>query len=95
MIKACNGKQFLCKYRMALIPSQGFQSAQYKNDKKALMPLPLRIWWLSERDNFSSENIVNEEIYTNTFIGKKGYRCCYKRENTYSKQFEYCYNTED
>jgi tryptophan 2,3-dioxygenase len=56
MVRGMNADQFL-RYRMALLPASGFQSAQYRMIEIYATPLELLVH-SSERDRFSSEDPI-------------------------------------
>ncbi|MFD2099951.1 tryptophan 2,3-dioxygenase family protein [Flagellimonas iocasae] len=58
MIKGMQREQFL-RYRMALLPASGFQSAQYRMIELYATPLE-NLVHLSERDDFSSNESIEE-----------------------------------
>ncbi len=88
MIKGMEREQFL-RYRMALLPSSGFQSAQYRMIEIYATPLENLVHH-SERDGFSSENAI-EELYEHIYW-KKGATDISTGEKTLTlKQFEYRY----
>ena len=68
MIKGMEREQFL-KYRMALLPASGFQSAQYRMIEVYATPLE-NLVHLSERDDYSSEDSI-EDLYEQMYW-KKG-----------------------
>lgn len=88
MVRGMNPDQFL-RYRMALLPASGFQSAQYRMIEIYATPLELLVH-PSERDRFSSEDpleVLYEQIYW-----KKGATDRNTGEKTLTlKQFEYRY----
>jgi len=88
MVRGMNPKQFL-RYRMALLPASGFQSAQYRMIEIYAAPLELLVH-ASERDRFSSEDPI-EELYEHIYW-KKGATDLNTGEKTLTlKQFEYRY----
>lgn len=81
-------KQFL-QYRMALLPSSGFQSAQFRMIEIYASPLENLVHH-SERELFSSKNTI-EELYEHIYW-KKGATDMATGEKTLTlKQFEYRY----
>ena len=88
MVRGMNADQFL-RYRMALLPASGFQSAQYRMIEIYATPLELLVHF-SERDRFSSEDPV-EVLYEHIYW-KKGATDRKTGEKTLTlKQFEYRY----
>ncbi|MGB5273869.1 MAG: tryptophan 2,3-dioxygenase family protein [Flavobacteriaceae bacterium] len=88
MIKGMEREQFL-KYRMALLPASGFQSAQYRMIELYATPLQNLVHH-SDRNRFSLENTI-EELYENIYW-KKGATDLATGEKTLTlKQFEYRY----
>jgi tryptophan 2,3-dioxygenase len=88
MVRGMNADQFL-RYRMALLPSSGFQSAQYRMIELYATPLELLVH-PSDRNNFSSEDPI-EELYEHIYW-KKGATDLNTGEKTLTlKQFEYRY----
>ncbi len=88
MIKGMEREQFL-KYRMALLPASGFQSAQYRMIELYATPLQNLVHH-SDRNRFSQENTI-EELYENIYW-KKGATDIATGEKTLTlKQFEYRY----
>ncbi|MEM8998792.1 MAG: tryptophan 2,3-dioxygenase family protein [Bacteroidota bacterium] len=88
MIKGMEREQFL-RYRMALLPSSGFQSVQYRMIEIYATPLENLVHY-SERDRFSKENPI-EELYEQIYW-KKGATDAMTGEKTLTlKQFEYRY----
>jgi tryptophan 2,3-dioxygenase len=88
MIKGMEREQFL-KYRMALLPASGFQSAQYRMIELYATPLHNLVHH-SDRKRFSHENTI-EELYENIYW-KKGATDLATGEKTLTlKQFEYRY----
>ncbi|MGB5369260.1 MAG: tryptophan 2,3-dioxygenase family protein [Flavobacteriaceae bacterium] len=88
MIKGMEREQFL-KYRMALLPASGFQSAQYRMIEIYATPLQNLVHH-SDRNRFSQENTI-EELYENIYW-KKGATDLATGEKTLTlKQFEYRY----
>ncbi|WP_298478878.1 tryptophan 2,3-dioxygenase family protein [uncultured Maribacter sp.] len=88
MIKGMEREQFL-KYRMALLPASGFQSAQYRMIELYATPMENLVHH-SQRDLFSSENSI-EELYENIYW-KRGATDRETGEKTLTlKQFEYRY----
>ncbi len=88
MIKGMERKQFL-QYRMALLPSSGFQSAQFRMIEIYASPLENLVHH-SERELFSSKNTI-EELYEHIYW-KKGATDMATGEKTLTlKQFEYRY----
>ena len=88
MINGMDREQFL-KYRMALLPASGFQSAQYRMIELYSAPLE-NLVHKSRRDQFSSENSI-EELYEEIYW-KNGATDKDTGEKTLTlKQFEYRY----
>ncbi|WP_339650547.1 tryptophan 2,3-dioxygenase family protein [uncultured Maribacter sp.] len=88
MIKGMEREQFL-QYRMALLPSSGFQSAQFRMIEIYATPLE-NLVHVSERNQYSSESTV-EELYEHIYW-KKGATDISTGEKTLTlKQFEYRY----
>ncbi|MDX1331446.1 MAG: tryptophan 2,3-dioxygenase family protein [Robiginitalea sp.] len=88
MVRGMNPDQFL-RYRMALLPASGFQSAQYRMIEIYATPLELLVH-ASERDKFSSRDPI-EELYEHIYW-KKGATDLNTGEKTLTlKQFEYRY----
>nr|WP_299072154.1 tryptophan 2,3-dioxygenase family protein [uncultured Allomuricauda sp.] len=88
MIKGMEREQFL-RYRMALLPSSGFQSAQYRMIEVYATPLE-NLVHQTERESFSSENSI-EELFENIYW-KKGATDLSTGEKTLTlKQFEFRY----
>ena len=88
MIKGMEKEQFL-KYRMALLPSSGFQSAQFRMIEIYATPLELLVH-PSERSQLSENNTI-EELYE-LIYWKKGATDAKTGEKTLTlKQFEYRY----
>jgi len=88
MVRGMERDQFL-KYRMALLPSSGFQSAQYRMIEIYATPLHLLVHH-SERDEFSGADPV-EVVYEHMYW-KKGATDLHTGEKTLTlKQFEYRY----
>jgi tryptophan 2,3-dioxygenase len=88
MIKGMEREQFL-KYRMALLPASGFQSAQYRMIELYATPLENLVHH-SERQRFSPEDTI-EALYENIYW-KKGATDLATGEKTLTlKQFEYRY----
>ncbi|TFG76795.1 MAG: tryptophan 2,3-dioxygenase, partial [Flavobacteriales bacterium] len=88
MIKGMEREQFL-KYRMALLPASGFQSAQYRMIEIYATPLQNLVHH-RDRSRFSHVNSI-EELYENIYW-KKGATDLATGEKTLTlKQFEYRY----
>ena len=88
MIKGMEREQFL-KYRMALLPASGFQSAQYRMIELYATPLENLVHHTA-RDRFSAKNTV-EDLYEHIYW-KKGATDVSTGEKTLTlKQFEYRY----
>jgi tryptophan 2,3-dioxygenase len=88
MVRGMEREQFL-KYRMALLPSSGFQSAQYRMIEIYATPLHLLVHQ-SERAGFSEKDPV-EVVYEHMYW-KKGATDLKTGEKTLTlKQFEYRY----
>ncbi|RYC52160.1 tryptophan 2,3-dioxygenase family protein [Flagellimonas olearia] len=88
MIKGMEREQFL-RYRMALLPASGFQSAQYRMIEIYATPLEYLVHH-TERDSFSSEDGI-EELFEHIYW-KKGATDKATGEKTLTlKQFEIRY----
>ena len=88
MIKGMEREQFL-RYRMALLPASGFQSAQYRMIEIYATPLENLVHH-TERDEFSDSDSI-EELYEHIYW-KKGATDVKTGEKTLTlKQFEYRY----
>ncbi|GGG37432.1 tryptophan 2,3-dioxygenase [Croceivirga lutea] len=88
MINGMQREQFL-RYRMALLPASGFQSAQYRMIEVYATPLENLVHW-SERDKFSESHSV-EELFEHIYW-KKGATDIETGEKTLTlKQFEFRY----
>ncbi|MEX0274265.1 MAG: tryptophan 2,3-dioxygenase family protein [Flavobacteriaceae bacterium] len=88
MIKGMQREQFL-KYRMALLPASGFQSAQYRMIEIYATPMEHLVHH-TERGEFSSGSSI-EELYERIYW-KKGATDVTTGEKTLTlKQFEYRY----
>ena len=88
MVRGMQKEQFL-KYRMALLPSSGFQSAQYRMIEIYATPLE-NLVDAEIRSNYSEENSI-EELYEEIYW-KKGATDMSTGEKTLTlKQFEYRY----
>ena len=88
MVRGMDPDQFL-RYRMALLPASGFQSAQYRMIEIYATPLE-HLVHPSERERFSSEDPI-EELYEHIYW-KKGATELKSGEKTLTlKQFEYRY----
>ena len=88
MVRGMDPDQFL-RYRMALLPASGFQSAQYRMIEIYATPLELLVH-SSERGNFTAQDPV-EEVYEHIYW-KKGATDFKTGEKTLTlKQFEYRY----
>lgn len=88
MIKGMEREQFL-KYRMALLPASGFQSAQYRMIEIYATPMENLVHH-TERSSFSAKNSI-EELYEQIYW-KKGATDAATGEKTLTlKQFEYRY----
>nr|WP_299170655.1 tryptophan 2,3-dioxygenase family protein [uncultured Allomuricauda sp.] len=88
MIKGMEREQFL-RYRMALLPASGFQSAQYRMIEIYATPLENLVHF-SERDNFSKKDSI-EELFEHIYW-KKGATDLTSGEKTLTlKQFEFRY----
>ncbi|WP_297764077.1 tryptophan 2,3-dioxygenase family protein [uncultured Muriicola sp.] len=88
MINGMEREQFL-RYRMALLPSSGFQSAQYRMIEIYATPLE-NLVYDPERDQFSKDNAI-EDLYEHIYW-KKGATDRSTGEKTLTlKQFEYRY----
>lgn len=88
MIRGMEREQFL-RYRMALLPASGFQSAQYRMIEIYATPLENLVHH-TERHDFSEKNDI-EELYEHIYW-KKGATDLKTGEKTLTlKQFEYRY----
>ncbi len=88
MINGMEREQFL-RYRMALLPSSGFQSAQYRMIEIYATPLE-NLVYEPERDLFSKDSPI-EDLYEHIYW-KKGAMDRTTGEKTLTlKQFEYRY----
>lgn len=88
MIKGMQREQFL-RYRMALLPASGFQSAQYRMIELYATPLENLVHH-TERENFSEKDEI-ETLYEHIYW-KKGATDLKTGEKTLTlKQFEYRY----
>ncbi|WP_343488200.1 tryptophan 2,3-dioxygenase family protein [Allomuricauda sp. d1] len=88
MIKGMEREQFL-RYRMALLPASGFQSAQYRMIELYATPLENLVHH-TERKDFSEKTPI-EELYEHIYW-KKGATDLATGEKTLTlKQFEYRY----
>ncbi|MEZ2413516.1 tryptophan 2,3-dioxygenase family protein [Muriicola sp. E247] len=88
MITGMEREQFL-RYRMALLPSSGFQSAQYRMIEIYATPLE-NLLHHSDRSNLSKEDSI-EDLYEHIYW-KKGATDVNTGEKTLTlKQFEYRY----
>lgn len=88
MIKGMEREQFL-RYRMALLPASGFQSAQYRMIEIYATPLE-NLVHSDEREVFSSKNSI-EELFEHIYW-KKGATDIKTGEKTLTlKQFEFRY----
>ncbi|TVZ26177.1 tryptophan 2,3-dioxygenase [Gillisia sp. Hel_I_86] len=88
MIKGMERGQFL-KFRMALLPASGFQSAQFRMIEINATPLQHLIPF-KERHNFSSESNI-EELYKNIYWKKGGIDLTTGEKTLTLKQFELRY----
>ncbi len=88
MIKGMDKEQFL-RFRMALLPASGFQSAQFRMIEIYATPLHHLIPY-NIRSNFSEENDL-EELYENLYWKKGGIDLDTKEKTLTLKQFEYRY----
>ncbi|MGB5507311.1 tryptophan 2,3-dioxygenase family protein [Robiginitalea sp.] len=85
MVRGMEPKQFM-RYRMALLPASGFQSAQYRMIEIYATSME-QLVHASEREKFSSENTI-EELYEHMYW-KKGATEKTTGEKTLTlKQFE-------
>ncbi|MEL6484384.1 MAG: tryptophan 2,3-dioxygenase family protein [Bacteroidota bacterium] len=88
MIKGMQREQFL-RYRMALLPASGFQSAQYRMMEIYATPLQHLVHH-TERDTYSEENSI-EELFEHIYW-KKGATDVRTGDKTLTlKQFEFRY----
>ena len=88
MIKGMERDQFL-KFRMALLPASGFQSAQFRMIEINATPLEHLVPF-KDRHNFSSENNI-EELYENVYWKKGGIDLSTGEKTLTLKQFEIRY----
>ncbi len=88
MIKGMEREQFL-KFRMALLPASGFQSAQFRMIEINSTPLQHLIPF-KERHNFSVDNSI-EELYENLYWKKGGIDLTTGEKTLTLKQFEIRY----
>ena len=88
MIKGMEREQFL-KFRMALLPASGFQSAQFRMIELYSSPIEHLIPY-KERGKFSSENSI-EELYENLYWKKGGIDLATGEKTLTLKQFEIRY----
>lgn len=88
MIKGMDREQFL-KFRMALLPASGFQSAQFRMIEIYATPLEHLIPF-SERKNFSSKFSI-EELFHNLYWKKGGIDLATGEKTLTLKQFEIRY----
>lgn len=88
MIKGMEKEQFL-RYRMALLPASGFQSAQYQMIELYATPMQNLVHY-TEREKFSEKNAI-EELYDHMYW-KKGATDLTSGEKTLTlRQFEFRY----
>lgn len=88
MINGMEREQFL-KFRMALLPASGFQSAQYRMIEIYSTPLENLISF-EERSSFTAENPI-EELYENSYWKRGGIDLTTKEKTLTLKQFELRY----
>ncbi len=88
MIKGMDREQFL-KFRMALLPASGFQSAGFRMIEIYATPLEHLIPF-KERENFSSENSI-EDLFENIYWKKGGIDLSTGEKTLTLKQFELRY----
>ena len=88
MIKGMERDQFL-KFRMALLPASGFQSAQFRMIEFYSTPLE-NLVEAKVRKDFSSENSL-EELYEEIYWKKGGIDLKTGEKTLTLKQFEYMY----
>jgi tryptophan 2,3-dioxygenase len=88
MIKGMEREQFL-KFRMALLPASGFQSAQFRMIEINATPLEHLIPF-SERKNFNSEFCI-EELFKNLYWKKGGIDLATGEKTLTLRQFEIRY----
>lgn len=88
MIKGMEREQFL-RFRMALLPASGFQSAQFRMIEIYSTPLEHLISY-NERNSFSPDNPI-EELYENSYWKKGGIDLSTKEKTLTLKQFELRY----
>ena len=88
MIRGMEREQFL-KFRMALLPASGFQSAQFRMIEIYSTPLHHLIP-VNERKNFSEDNFI-EELFDNLYWKKGGIDLVTGEKTLTLKQFEIRY----
>ena len=88
MIKGMEREQFL-KFRMALLPASGFQSAGFRMIEIYATPLEHLVPY-KDRSNFSSENEI-EELFENIYWKKGGIDLTTGEKTLTLKQFELRY----
>lgn len=88
MINGMEREQFL-KFRMALLPASGFQSAQYRMIEIYSTPLENLISF-EERSSFTAENPI-EELYENSYWKRGGIDLTTREKTLTLKQFELRY----
>lgn len=88
MIKGMDREQFL-KFRMALLPASGFQSAQFRMIEINATPLEHLIPF-SERKNFNSSHSI-EELFNNLYWKRGGIDLATGEKSLTLKQFEIRY----
>lgn len=88
MIKGMDRDQFL-KFRMALLPASGFQSAQFRMIELYSTPLE-HLTSFKERNNFNPEHPI-EELYENSYWKKGGIDLATGEKTLTLKQFELRY----
>ncbi|APG60911.1 tryptophan 2,3-dioxygenase family protein [Christiangramia salexigens] len=88
MIKGMDREQFL-KFRMALLPASGFQSAQFRMIELYATPME-NLVSSKIRDEFSKDNSL-EELYENIYWKKGGIDLKTGEKTLTLKQFEYRY----
>ncbi len=88
MIKGMDREQFL-KFRMALLPASGFQSAQFRMIEIYSTPLE-NLTSYEDRSGYTANNPI-EELYENSYWKKGGIDLTTKEKTLTLKQFELRY----
>src|SRR5690606_766073 len=88
MIKGMDRDQFL-KFRMALLPASGFQSAQFRMIEIYSTPLEHLISY-SQRNSFTADHPI-EELYENSYWKSGGIDLSSQEKTLTLKQFELRY----